>query len=220
MTIKVLIADDEPLVRAGLRTILEAEPDITVVGVAADGREALAEAARLDVDLVLIDIRMPGMDGLEATQRLVATSSTPVVVLTTFDSDEYLFDALRAGASGFLLKSAPPSHIIDACRLVAAGEGLIAPSVTRRVIAEFAHNQPRRRPPPGLAELTDRERDVLELLVAGRSNAEIGADLFIAEATVKTHVTRLLAKLEVRDRVQAVILAYDIGIARSTRRNV
>lgn len=212
MTIDVLIADDDPLVRTGLRTILEAEPDIAVTGEAVDGAEALAKAGRLAVDVVLMDVRMPRMDGLEATRRLTASSAVRVIVLTTFDVDDHVFDALRAGASGFLLKSAPPAQIVDATRLAAAGEGLIAPSVTQRVIREFADRAPHRAPPAGLAELTERERAVLGLLVGGRSNAEIAADLIIGEATVKTHVTRILAKLQVRDRVQAVILAYETGV--------
>jgi len=211
----LLVCDDQALVRVGLRKILETEPDTTVVGEAADGEDAVAEARRLRPDLVLMDIRMPVLDGIEATRRIVrAQPSTRVLVLTTFGLDEYVYDALRAGASGFMLKDAPPEEIAAAVRIVAAGEALLAPAVTRTVIEEFARREPPPPPlpPPALAELTPREREVLELLARGRSNPEICRQLVISEATTKTHVARILQKLRLRDRVQAVIYAYESGI--------
>lgn len=211
--IRVLLADDEELVRTGLQMILEAESDITVVGVAVDGQEAVAQAQRLAPDVVLMDIRMPRMDGIEATRHLVAEGSgVKVVVLTTFDVDEHVYAALAAGASGFLLKDAPASQLLHAIRVAMAGDALLAPSVTRRLIARFAASPPMRRPELP-ADLTSRETEVLTLLAQGLSNAEIAAHLVLGEATVKTHVAHVLAKLGVRDRVQAVVLAYRSGLA-------
>ncbi|MEZ5255941.1 MAG: response regulator transcription factor [Ilumatobacteraceae bacterium] len=204
------------MVRAGFRMILEAEPGITVVAEAADGRAAieLAEAARPDV--VLMDVRMPVLDGIAATEQLLARSSGPVpsvLILTTFDLDDYVFAALRAGASGFLLKDAPPEQLVEAIQIVAAGEALLAPSITRKLIEEFARRpEPQASPVPGLDELTDRETEVLRLLARGLSNAEIAAELYLGEATVKTHLGRILLKLGVRDRVQAVVAAYESGL--------
>jgi DNA-binding NarL/FixJ family response regulator len=212
---RVLICDDQALVRVGLRKILEAEPDTTVVGEAADGEDAVSEARRLRPELVLMDIRMPVLDGIEATRRITrAQPSMRVLILTTFGLDEYVYEALRAGASGFMLKDAPPEEIAAAVRIVAAGEALLAPSVTRAVIEEFARREapPPRPQPPALAELTPREREVLELLARGRSNPEICSELVISEATTKTHVARILQKLDIRDRVQAVIYAYESGL--------
>jgi DNA-binding NarL/FixJ family response regulator len=212
----VLIADDQALVRVGLRKILEAEPDTSVVGEAADGEEAVAAARRLRPSVVLMDIRMPVLDGIEATRRIAAAQpSTHVLILTTFGLDGYVYDALRAGASGFMLKDAPPEEIAAGVRIVAGGEALLAPSVTRAVIEEFA----RQRPPPAetpttLGELTRREREVLDLLARGLSNPEICERLVISEATTKTHVARILQKLDLRDRVQAVIYAYESGIVQ------
>lgn len=211
--IRVLIADDEELVRTGLRMILDAEPDITVVGDAVNGQEALTQVDRLGPDVVLMDIRMPRMDGLEATRRLSAEGcGARVVVLTTFDLDEHVYAALSAGASGFLLKDAPASQLLHAIRVAMAGDALLAPSVTRRLIAQFADGAPASRPAPP-ADLTVRETEVLTLMAQGLSNAEIAAHLVVGEATVKTHVARVLAKLGVRDRVQAVVLAYRSGLA-------
>ena len=217
MTISVLIVDDEPLVRTGLRTILEPETAIVVVGDAADGREALAKAVSHRPDVVLMDVRMPRMDGLEATQRILeaAGAACPrIIVLTTFDLDEYLYGALRAGASGFLLKNAPPEQIVEAIRVVSAGDALLAPSITRRVIHEFARRSPYRDLPPAIAELTARELETLELVARGLSNSEIAAHLIVTEATVKSHVGRILGKLNLRDRVQAVVLAYETGLVQ------
>jgi DNA-binding NarL/FixJ family response regulator len=210
----VLLADDQELVRAGFRMILETQADIEVVGDAGDGVEAVAVTRRLQPDVVLMDIRMPNLDGLQATKQLMAAgSASRVVILTTFDLDEYVYQALTAGASGFLLKNAPPEQLIGAVRVVAAGDALLAPSITRRVIQQFA-----RLPPPGgtdaLAGLTERERQVLQLVARGLSNAEIAAELFVSDATVKSHVAHLLAKLRLRDRVQAVVLAYESGLVR------
>ncbi|CCG02007.1 response regulator [Blastococcus saxobsidens] len=217
MTIRVLIVDDEELVRTGLRLILEAEPDLTVVGTAPDGGSGVAAARRFRPDVVLMDIRMPGLDGLAATRRLLGDPDgvpCKVVVLTTFDVDEHVYEALRAGASGFLLKDVPADQLVHAIRVAAAGEALLAPSVTRRLIAAFTRRAPAPTgpPPAGLADLTSREVEVLELLADGLSNAEIGRRLFVGEATVKTHVARVLAKLGVRDRVQAVIVAFRTGL--------
>jgi DNA-binding NarL/FixJ family response regulator len=212
--IRVLVVDDQELVRSGFCVILDAADGITVVGEAADGAAAVSQAAAHAPDVVLMDIRMPGMDGLEATRRITSGAAAPkVVMLTTFDLDDYVYAALRAGASGFLLKDSPRHDLIAAVRAAAAGDALLAPSVTRRLIEAFARRPPEASPSPSqLASLTARERDVLLLLARGRSNAEIAAVLFVSEATVKTHVGNLLAKLGLRDRVQAVILAYETGI--------
>jgi DNA-binding NarL/FixJ family response regulator len=212
----VLIADDQALVRVGLRKILEAEPDLGVVGEAADGEEAIGEARRLGPDVVLMDIRMPVLDGIEATRRLVqAHPGTRVLILTTFGLDTYVYEALRAGASGFMLKDAPPEEIAAAVRIVASGEALLAPAVTRAVVEEFARRPVPKEPaalPAVLSELTPREREVLDLLARGLSNPEICAQLVITEATAKTHVARILQKLGLRDRVQVVIYAYETGL--------
>jgi DNA-binding NarL/FixJ family response regulator len=215
VTVRVVIADDQALVRTGFRAIVSHEPDLDVVGEAGDGYAAVEQARLHRPDVVLMDIRMPGMDGLEAT-RLLATSgsTTRVLILTTFDLDEYVFTALRAGASGFLLKDAPADQLLTAIRVIAAGDALIAPSVTRRLIAEFAHQPAPTDRPEQLESLTSRERDVLRLLARGMSNAEIAAALFLGDATIKTHVSRILAKLGLRDRVQAVVLAYESGLTR------
>ena len=210
----VLIADDQALVRVGLRKILETEPETSVVGEAADGEEAVVEADRLAPDVVLMDIRMPLMDGIEATRRIVrARPETRVLILTTFGLDGYVYDALRAGASGFMLKDAPPEEIAAAVRIVASGDALLAPAVTRAVVEEFARQQPAPPSPPRAVEdLTPREREVLDLIVRGLSNPEICARLVITEATAKTHVARILQKLGLRDRVQVVIYAYESGL--------
>jgi DNA-binding NarL/FixJ family response regulator len=216
MSLGVLIVDDQALVRAGFRMILEAEEDIEVVGEAADGRKAVTEARRLRPDVVLMDVRMPDVDGIEATRRLLAEdgSAVKVVMLTTFDMDEYVYDALRAGASGFLLKDVPPEQLVDGIRAVAKGDALLAPSVTRRVIEEFVRRPPAsvRTLPPKLEELTARELEVLKLIARGLSNAEIATELFVSETTVKTHVAHVLMKLGLRDRVQAVVAAYESGL--------
>jgi DNA-binding NarL/FixJ family response regulator len=221
VTIRVLVVDDEELVRTGLRLILDAEPDIGVVGTASDGRQAVAEVRRLCPDVVLMDIRMPGLDGLEATRRILTEPDVPpckVVILTTFDVDEHVYEALRAGASGFLLKDVPADQLAHAVRVAAAGEALLAPSVTRRLIASFARPAaPAPVPVAGLSELTPRELEVLTLLAEGLSNAEIATRLFVGEATVKTHVARILTKLGVRDRVQAVIAAFRSGLVSAGR---
>jgi DNA-binding NarL/FixJ family response regulator len=218
--IRVLIADDQALVRGGFRLILEAQHDIQVVGEAQDGEDALAQARGLRPDVVLMDIRMPKLDGLEATRRLLsADGKSRVLVLTTLDADEYVYEAMKAGASGFLLKDARPEQLADAVRVVASGDALLAPAITRRLIEDFV-----RRPPPGsgppveLGQLSERELDVLKLIAQGLSNAEIAASLFLSEATVKTHVTHILGKLHLRDRVQAVVLAYECGLVKPTRR--
>jgi DNA-binding NarL/FixJ family response regulator len=215
MTLRILIADDQALVRSGLRTILEDEDDLTVVGEAEDGAHAVELARRRDPDVVLMDVRMPRMDGLEATRQLAGpgvADPVDVLVLTTFDLDEYVFGALRAGAAGFLLKDAPPQQLIDAIRSVGAGLGLIAPEVTRRLIARFAEVSPAVERAAELDELSPREREVLLQIARGRSNAEIAAALVVEESTVKSHVSRLLAKLGCSSRVQAVILAYEAGL--------
>jgi DNA-binding NarL/FixJ family response regulator len=213
--IKVVVADDQKMVRAGLRMVIETEPDMAVVGEAGDGVEAVALARRMRPDVVLMDIAMPRQDGLAATRALLGTPSPPrIVVLTTFDTDENLYNALRAGASGFLLKVSSPEHLITAIRVVASGEALLDPAVTTRVIAAFAGG-PAPQAAPELAELTARETDVLCLLARGRSNAEIAAELVLGEATVKTHVARVLMKLGLRDRIQAVIYAYESGLIRA-----
>ena len=211
----VLIADDQALVRVGLRKILESEPEMTVVGEAADGEDAVTEARRLVPDVVLMDIRMPVLDGIEATRRIVRTQPrTRVLILTTFGLDGYVYDALRAGASGFMLKDAPPEEIVAAVLLVANGEALLAPAVTRAVIEEFARQSPAApaEPPAAVGALTPREREVLDLLARGLSNPEICKRLVVSEATTKTHVARILQKLGLRDRVQAVIYAYETGL--------
>jgi DNA-binding NarL/FixJ family response regulator len=211
----VLIADDQALVRVGLRKILEVEQETTVVGEASDGEEALTEARRLRPDVVLMDIRMPVLDGIEATRRIVnAQPGTRVLILTTFGLDTYVYDALRAGASGFMLKDAPPEEIAAAVCIVARGEALLAPAVTRTVIEEFVRQQPiaASAPPPAVAELTPREQEVFDLLARGLSNPEICGQLVISEATAKTHVARILQKLDLRDRVQVVIYAYETGL--------
>jgi DNA-binding NarL/FixJ family response regulator/class 3 adenylate cyclase len=216
--VRVMIVDDQALVRAGFRMILEAETDIEVVGEAADGGEAVAEAQRLKPDVVLMDVRMPEVDGIEATRRLLGEdeAETKIVMLTTFDMDEYVYDALRVGASGFLLKDVPPEQLVAGIRSVASGDALLAPSITRRVIEEFVRRPPDavRKPPPKLAELTARELEVLKLLARGLSNAEIAKELFVSETTVKTHVAHVLMKLDLRDRVQAVVLAYESGLVQ------
>jgi DNA-binding NarL/FixJ family response regulator len=213
--IKVVVADDQKMVRAGLRMVIETEPDMAVVGEAGDGVEAVALARRVRPDVVLMDIAMPRRDGLAATRALLANPAPPrIVVLTTFDTDENLYNALRAGASGFLLKVSSPEHLITAIRVVASGEALLDPAVTTRVIAAFAGG-PGPKAPPELAELTARETDVLRLMARGQSNAEIAAALVLGEATVKTHVARVLQKLALRDRVQAVVYAYESGLIRA-----
>jgi DNA-binding NarL/FixJ family response regulator len=218
--ISVLLADDDELTRTGLRLIIESDQDLRVVGEAADGQEAIHLARAFRPDVVLMDIRMPGVDGLEATRRIVeeAEDGPRVLILTTFELDEYVFGALRAGASGFLLKRSSPEVLIEGIKVVAAGDGLLAPSVTRRLIQEFAR-QPGSPAPPAapLATLTQREREVLSLVGAGLSNRELAARLYISEATVKTHIKRILMKLGLRDRIQAVVLAYEAGLVRSPR---
>jgi DNA-binding NarL/FixJ family response regulator len=214
---RILIADDQALVRAGFKMILDAEDDLDVVGEASDGSEAVAMAGRLDPDVVLMDIRMPELDGIEATRRIIAAAGerpVRVLMLTTFDLNEYVYEALRAGASGFLLKDVPPEQLVAGIRVVAEGEALLAPSITKRLIQEFANATPARaEPPPGLGELTARELEVFKLVARGLSNAEIAGELVVSETTVKTHVARVLMKLGLRDRVQAVVLAYESGVA-------
>lgn len=216
MTIKVLIADDQALVRAGFRMIIEAREDLEVVGEASDGDQAVRLAGQTRPDVILMDVRMPGTDGLAATARLTGAPDAPkVIILTTFDLDEPVYAALRAGASGFLLKDVRPAELVDAIRVVARGDALLAPTVTRRLLDRFAATDV--TPPPAtgrLAGLTDREREVLALLARAASNAEIAASLVVSEATVKTHVSAILRKLGVRDRVHAVVLAYDLGLVR------
>jgi DNA-binding NarL/FixJ family response regulator len=215
MSIRVLIADDEKLMRSGLRAILAAEPDIEVAGEAGDGLEAIASAERLRPDVVLMDVRMPNLDGLAATERLLARAEgVRVVMLTTFDLDEYVYEALRAGASGFVLKDAPADQLLTAIRVVAEGEALLAPSITRRLIAEYARRPRAAGRPDQLSELTERELEVMRLMAGGLSNAEIAEHLIVGEATIKTHVSRILAKLGLRDRTQAVVLAYESGLVQ------
>jgi DNA-binding NarL/FixJ family response regulator len=218
VSVRVLIVDDQALVRTGFRMILEAEEDIEVVGEAGDGIEAITEARRLEPDVVLMDVRMPELDGIEATRRLLSNGGagdTKVVMLTTFDMDEYVFDALRAGASGFLLKDVPPERLVDGIRAVANGDALLAPSITRRLIEEFVRSgSARSSPPAALSDLTARELEVLQLIARGLSNAEIAKELFVSETTVKTHVAHVLMKLGLRDRVQAVVLAYEAGVVQ------
>jgi DNA-binding NarL/FixJ family response regulator len=211
--IRTLVADDQSLVRAGFRMILRAEPDLEVVGEAADGREAVDLAQSLRPDVVLMDIRMPGLDGIEATRRVTALDPPPrVLVLTTFDLDEYVYESLRAGASAFLLKDAPEQQLVAAVRVVADGGSLFSPSVTRRLIEQFA--RPAAAGSPALEELTPRELEVLRLVARGRSNAEIAAELVVSEHTAKTHVASILQKLDLRNRVQAVVFAYETGLVR------
>ena len=216
--VRVLIVDDQALVRTGFRMILDAEGDMDVVGEAANGKEAIGEASRLNPDVVLMDVRMPELDGIEATRRLLADGSvdSKVVMLTTFDMDEYVYEALRAGASGFLLKDAPPEQLVDGIRAVCSGDALLAPSVTRRVIEEFVRRPPEavRTAPPEIEELTPRECEVLKLIARGLSNAEIAKSLVVSETTVKTHVAHVLMKMGLRDRVQAVVMAYESGLVQ------
>jgi DNA-binding NarL/FixJ family response regulator/class 3 adenylate cyclase len=216
--VRVLIVDDQELVRTGFRMILDAEEDMDVVGEAGNGKEALTEAARLTPDVVLMDVRMPELDGIEATRRLLANDGveSKVVMLTTFDMDEYVYEALRAGASGFLLKDAPPEQLVAGIRAVCSGDALLAPSVTRRVIEEFVRHPPDavRTAPPEIDELTPRESEVLKLIARGLSNAEIAQSLIVSETTVKTHVARVLMKMNLRDRVQAVVMAYESGLVQ------
>jgi DNA-binding NarL/FixJ family response regulator len=215
-TVRVLIADDQALVRAGFKMILDAEDDLDVVGEAADGAAAVELARRLKPDVVLMDIRMPQLDGIEATRRVIALDGNRarVLILTTFDVNEYVYEALRAGASGFLLKDVPPEQLAAGIRVVAQGEALLAPSITKRLIEEFASAAPApATPPKGMDELTARELEVFKLVARGLSNAEIAAELIVSETTVKTHVARVLMKLGLRDRVQAVVLAYESGIS-------
>jgi DNA-binding NarL/FixJ family response regulator len=216
MSVRVLLVDDQALIRAGFRMILEAEDDIEVVGECGDGTQAIDSVKRLRPDVVLMDIRMPEMDGIEATKRIAGADGEPpvkVLMLTTFDLDEYVYDALRAGASGFLLKDVPAEHLVAGIRLVAQGDALLAPSVTRRLIEEFSRSAPGpREQSAAISELTPRELEVFRLLARGMSNAEIAAELIVSEPTVKTHVARILMKLQVRDRVQAVVLAYESGV--------
>jgi DNA-binding NarL/FixJ family response regulator len=218
VNIRVLVVDDQPLIRAGFHKMVEARPDLEVVGEAADGAEAVAQARRLGPDVVLMDIRMPTMDGLEATRQLAGpgvANPTKVLILTTFDLDEYVYEALRAGASGFLLKDAPPEELAAAIRVIAAGEALLAPSVTRRLIQRFADQPaPKKVDAKSLGRLTDRETEVLRLLARGLSNAQIATELVVSETTVKSHVAHLLMKLGLHDRVQAVVLAYETGFVQ------
>ena len=215
-TIRVIVVDDQHVVRSGFQTILDNQPDIEVIGEASNGLEAVEVAGRLRPDVVLMDIRMPVLDGIEATRRLAGpdvADPVRVLVLTTFDLDDYVYDALRAGASGFLLKDAARDELLNAVRVVAAGDALLAPTVTRRLIHEFIQRPPSRRPDPArLDVLTQREREVLVLIARGMSNAEIAAELIVGDATVKSHVAHVLMKLDLRDRIQAVILAYELGI--------
>lgn len=210
----VLVADDQALLRAGLTRLIESEPDLEVVASAADGADAVAACRAHAPDVALLDIRMPRLDGIEATRQIVAASATRVVLLTLFDLDEYVYDGLRAGATGFLLKDSPPEQLLGAIRAAAAGDALIEPRVTRRLLDEFVGQRSEPVDVPGIALLTEREREVWTHVAAGRSNAEIAAELYLGEATVKTHVGNLFAKLHARDRVQAVVLAYEAGIVR------
>jgi DNA-binding NarL/FixJ family response regulator len=212
MTIRVLVADDQSMVRAGFRMLLSGEDDIEVVAEASNGLEAVAQAARVHPTVVLMDIRMPQLDGLEATRRILATdNSARILILTTFDLDEYVYEALRSGASGFVLKDDPPEQLLAAIRVVAAGEALLSPAITKRVIKQFTR-LPRPEPPRQLDELTERELDVFRLIARGMSNSEIARELYISDTTVKTHITHILMKLNLRDRVQAVVLAHETGL--------
>jgi DNA-binding NarL/FixJ family response regulator len=215
VSIRVLVADDQSMVRAGFRMLLGGEPDIEVVAEASNGLEAVDKAARLRPTVVLMDIRMPELDGLEATRRILAADDTArILILTTFDLDEYVYEALRAGASGFVLKDDPPEQLIAAVRTVAGGAALLSPSITQRVIKQFTRI-PRPTPPKELDELTERELEVFRLIARGLSNAEIGRELYIGDTTVKTHITHILQKLNLRDRVQAVVLAHEAGLFES-----
>jgi DNA-binding NarL/FixJ family response regulator len=216
MTIRVLVADDQGMVRSGFSTLLNAQPDIEVIGEAVNGQDAIAGAARLKPDVILMDVRMPVLDGLQATRQIAATDDHPrILVLTTFDLDDYVYEALRAGASGFLLKDASAGELAEAVRVVAAGDGLLAPGVTRRLIAEFARmGGPRLSARKSVKNLTDRETEVLALVARGMTNAEIAGYLVVAEQTVKTHVSHVLTKLGLRDRAQAVVFAYESGLVR------
>ena len=212
MTIRVLVADDQSMVRAGFRMLLSSEQDIEVVAEASNGLEAVDKAARFRPTVVLMDIRMPELDGLQATRRILAADDTArILILTTFDLDEYVYEALRVGASGFVLKDDPPEQLLDAIRIVAGGDALLSPTITKRVIKQFARI-PRPAPPLELEDLTERELDVFRLIARGLSNAEIGQELYISDTTVKTHITHILQKLNLRDRVQAVVLAYETGL--------
>jgi DNA-binding NarL/FixJ family response regulator len=212
MSVRVLIADDQSMVRAGFRMLLSGEPDIEVVAEASNGLEAVDKAARFRPTVILMDIRMPELDGLQATRRILAADNDArILILTTFDLDEYVYEALRAGASGFVLKDDPPEQLLAAVRIVATGEALLSPAITKRVIKQFTR-VPRPAPPTELEDLTERELDVLRLIARGHSNAEIGQELYISDATVKTHITHILQKLNLRDRVQAVVLAYETGL--------
>jgi DNA-binding NarL/FixJ family response regulator len=212
MTIRVLVADDQSMVRAGFRMLLSGEDDIEVVAEASNGLEAVAQAARSHPTVVLMDIRMPQLDGLEATRRILASDDTArILILTTFDLDEYVYEALRSGASGFVLKDDPPEQLLAAIRVVANGEALLSPAITKRVIKQFARI-PRPEPPRQLDELTERELEVFRLIARGLSNAEIARELYISDTTVKTHITHILMKLNLRDRVQAVVLAHETGL--------
>ena len=209
--IRVLVADDQPLVRSGFRMVIDERDDLELVGEAADGAEVIELARELDPDVILMDVRMPNLDGVEATRRLVAAGThARILVLTTFDLDEYVYASIRAGASGFLLKDVEPTELVDAIRVVAAGNSLFGPAATERLIARFAQTEPANT--KALDKLTEREREILRLLATGLSNAELAQQLFLSEATVKTHVSSVLRKLDVRDRVQAVIVAYDSGL--------
>jgi DNA-binding NarL/FixJ family response regulator len=216
----ILLVDDQPMLRMGYRMVLDAQPDLRVVGEAPDGLRAVEQTAALEPDVVLMDVRMPGLDGVQATERIVASGSqSRIIILTTFDLDEYAFGALRAGASGFLLKDAPPHDLLSAIRAVATGDAVVAPSVTRRLLSEFAHRLPGPDEPadaadPRVDSLTPRERELLVEVARGLSNAEIAERLVLSEATVKTHVGSILAKLELRDRVQIVVFAYETGLVR------
>ena len=214
MSIKVLLVDDQAMVRAGLHMILEVENDIRVVGEAEDGAKAIVLVHKLKPDVVLMDIQMPLMNGLDATRQIIQTPGniSRVLILTTFERDDYVFEALRAGASGFILKNAPPEDLIEAVRVVADGNALLAPSVTRRIINEFAQRTPRHDLKDKLSSLTEREIEVMRLIAKGKTNSEIAADLFVGETTVKTHISNLLTKLDLRDRVQAVVYAYESGL--------
>jgi DNA-binding NarL/FixJ family response regulator len=214
VSIRVLVADDQAMVRAGFRMLLSGESDIEVVAEASNGLEAVDMAARFHPTVILMDIRMPQLDGLEATRRILATdNSARILILTTFDLDEYVYEALRAGASGFVLKDEPPEQLLSAIRVVAGGEALLSPAITKRVIKQFARF-PRPEPPRQLGELTERELEVFRLIARGLSNSEIGRELYISDTTVKTHITHILMKLNLRDRVQAVVLAYEVGLFR------
>jgi DNA-binding NarL/FixJ family response regulator len=215
--IRVVLADDQVLVRAGFRALIDSEPDLEVVAEAGDGEEALEAASRLVPDVVLMDIRMPRLDGIEATRRIAddpRLAQVRIVILTTFETDENLFEALRAGASGFLVKDTEPAELLRAVRVVAGGDGLLSPRVTRRLIAEFATRVPGRRPLPSLAALTEREREVMTLVAAGLTNEEIAERLVVSPATAKTHVSRVMGKLDARDRAQVVVLAYESGLVQ------